>query len=394
MYNNFFEKIDTEEKAYWLGFIAADGCVRKDKSCLIIELAERDREHLVKFNHNFDNYYKIVEQKREYNSVLIRIYSRKCCEDLYKYGITPAKSLTLEIDFTLIPDELKRHFIRGYFDGDGSLYCSHPKRKSGYNYEEWGCNFVGTKQVLTFISQYFHITSKPAQKKGYNYYTLDIGGTLSTYEVVKTLYEDCNIYLNRKKELFDTFQSSQRLNKLVSKREYFAEEKDTSILVGLILGGGSIKGSKIITQSKDINKLQKVQKIFEKYRYKILIQEKNICYGKVYQFIVEVSPEIAKHYKHLFYPNGNKTVTRHLLNELNNDAITVWIILNSHFVDSGLALGTLKFTLDENEIIQRYFQVVHKIDTRLRHQREKYYIFFPKASKEYLFNKVYVPMGT
>lgn len=393
MYNNFFENIDTEEKAYWLGFIAADGCVRKDKNCLFIELAECDKEHLVKFNNNFDNYYKIVENKREHNSAVIRIYSHKCCEDLYKYGITPAKSLTLEINFTLIPNKLQRHFIRGYFDGDGSLYCSNPHRKSGYNYEEWGCNFIGTEQVLTFISQFLSITSKPKKKKNHNYYTLDINGTIATYNIMKVLYEDCNIYLERKKELFYVFQSSQRLNKLVSRRNYFAEEKDTSILVGLILGGGSIRGLKVITQNKDKDKLLHVKNLFERYHYKTSIEEKNTPHGVVYQLAVEISSETAKHYKHLFYPNGYKTVSRHLLNELNNEAITIWITLNSHFVDSGLAMGTLKFTREENEIIQKYFQVVHKIDTRLRAQRDKCYIFFPKASTEYLFNKVYVPMG-
>lgn len=182
----------------------------------------------------------------------------------------------------------------------------------------------------------------------------------------------------------DELQSSQRLNKLVSRNKYFSEEKDTSILVGFILGGASVRNLQVVKQLKDKNKLLEVEKIFKKYNYETALIKKNTTYGETYQLSVNISPEIAKHYKHQFYPNGNKTVTRHLLIELNDDGLSIWFTINSHMAEGSTILGTLKFTEEENKIIYNYFSVVHKIDVRLRHQREKTYISFPASTKEYL----------
>lgn len=393
MYRDFFKVIDSEEKAYWLGFIAADGNVSADYSKCTIELKRSDKEHLKKFNRNFNNYYKVADYAHnEYLSSRIMISSKQCCLDLVQYGIIPNKSLTLNVKTELIPENLIRHYIRGYFDGDGSIYCSHPNRTSGYNYDEWGCNFVGTKEMLTFFKEYLKL-DVPVRQKG-NIFELDVGGTLLTYEVVNYLYDEATVYLDRKKEKVEKLRSSQRLNKLVSKRDYFAEEKETSVLVGLILGGGSIRNLVIQKQSNKLEALRHVKEICEQYHYRCELVECSSSYGKTYNLRVQITPEIAAHYKHHFYPNGNKTVTRHLLNELNNDALDIWITLNSRTVDKGLAFGTTQFTEDENKIIQQYFNVVHGLDARLHKNRDKYFIYLTAKSKQELFSKVYVPRGT
>ena len=392
MYNDFFKQIDTEEKAYWLGFIAADGNVNQELTTCTIDLQRADRAHVEKFAKCFDNYYKVVDHEREHPSSYIHVYSKQCCLDLMQYGIVPNKSLILDVKTELIPDHLIRHYIRGYFDGDGSIFCSHPNRENGYNYDEWGMNFAGTEKVLTFFKEYLKL-NHPVRSKG-TWYSLDISGTLETYEILSYLYKDATIYLDRKKEKFEELRSSQRLSKLVSRRDYFAEEKETSILVGFILGGGSIRKLTVEKNSKDKESLERVKEIFDRHNYKTELREEKTSSGIRYNLIVQISPEVAKHYKHHFYPNGNKTVTRHLLNELNNEAIFIWLTLNSHEVDGGLALGTLKFTLEENEIIQNYFKVVHGLDTRIRKQRDKVYIYLTKQSKEALLPKVYVPRGT
>lgn len=386
MYKDFFKTIDTEEKAYWLGFIAADGNIRKDLLECSITVQESDSSHLEKFSKCFDGYYTIKHYNYSYSHPMakIGIYSKQCCLDLEKYGIVPNKSLTLKINKELIPNDLLKDFIRGYFDGNGSVYCSAPNRSSGYNYEEWGCNFVGSYGMMLLIKDFFKSNNPIIEKK--SVFSIDWGGTLSTYEVLKKLYENSTIFLDRKKEKFLELQSSQRLNKLVSRRDYFAEEKNTSILVGFVMGGASIRFLTATKQSKEKEKLEKIAEVFKKYNYEYELVE-DPCVKDGYILRVRLSPEVAKSYRHSFYPNGNKTVTRHLLNELNDDGLFIWFLLKSKNKDHGLQLETSRLTEDEVDIIYNYFVKNHKVDVSFHQKKGKKTIYFPKKTKEYFFRK-------
>src|SRR5690606_21393784 len=134
---SFFETIDTEEKAYWLGFIAADGNINdrgenKSKS-LHIGLSFKDKNHLLKFMININYSHLLIEikeriinlKKRRY--VRLNLNSKKMYNDLLDKGITPRKSLTLKPPKN-VPKDLVRHWIRGYFDGDGSVHIYNDKR--------------------------------------------------------------------------------------------------------------------------------------------------------------------------------------------------------------------------------------------------------------------------
>ena len=118
----YFDDIDSNKKAYWLGFIAADGNIRQDYLCLSIELAISDREHLVKFQQDINTNAPIKDSFRKYSSSYIRINNKQICLALSKYGIIPNKSLSFVIHKELLPSCFIRDFIRGYFDGDGSIY--------------------------------------------------------------------------------------------------------------------------------------------------------------------------------------------------------------------------------------------------------------------------------
>lgn len=125
----FFDNIDTEEKAYCLGFLYADGCNFIKKQTVSMSLQEDDFEILEKIRlcigsereleyidnsnkHDFGYTYK--------NQWRLLLFSKHICMSLEKIGMTPSKSLTLT--FPNIDKALYRHFIRGYFDGDGSVY--------------------------------------------------------------------------------------------------------------------------------------------------------------------------------------------------------------------------------------------------------------------------------
>jgi intein/homing endonuclease len=129
---NVFDSIDTEEKAYWLGFIYADGCIGSSDNSLEISLKSSDSEHLEKFN----SFIKGPSNKVKIGNVKCgdkicercrwAIHNFHIHEVLNSYGCVPAKSLILEFPNESIfkNKSLIRHFIRGYWDGDGCLsYC-------------------------------------------------------------------------------------------------------------------------------------------------------------------------------------------------------------------------------------------------------------------------------
>jgi len=146
-YSNFsyFNKIDSVDKSYFLGFIASDGCVYArnndtQQQMLSIGINQKDEEVLIKFlkyiegenpinNHYADKTY--VSQ--------IQIVSDELCNDLSKYNIVPRK--TWSYCPTNIPEEFMWHFIRGFFDGDGSISWSKNSNLSKCN-----INFCGNKK--------------------------------------------------------------------------------------------------------------------------------------------------------------------------------------------------------------------------------------------------------
>lgn len=113
----FFETIDTEAKAYWLGFIHADGCIVRGGK-LQISLAAVDEPHLWKFRDAINSDHKI-SCNAKYNSVGITITSQQMCNDLVRHGVLPRKSTVGGIP--CVAPEFRRHFWRGVVDGDGHL---------------------------------------------------------------------------------------------------------------------------------------------------------------------------------------------------------------------------------------------------------------------------------
>lgn len=198
---NFFEKIDTEEKAYWTGFIAADGNIRKDFHKMRIELNIKDIEHLKKFKNSINGNMPIKENLRYKNhSCYIDLNSIKICKDLSKIGIIPNKSLILNIDFNKIPKELTRHFIRGYFDGDGSICHTVQDNKI-----RWQISFIGTENFLLDILNFLnkkHVLSSCGRNFRFNFSKFS-----DVKEITNYMYKDCSIFLDRKYKKFLEFDA-------------------------------------------------------------------------------------------------------------------------------------------------------------------------------------------
>lgn len=226
----FFEKIDTEEKAYWLGFLYADGCVqenKKRKRC-ILELAEKDKEHLIlfakKIRKNFDEktlYSRIridtlgydkhlpIEKRRTYKSCAFYIQSKKIAEDLIKLGCVPDKSLILTFPTEeQVPEELIRHFVRGFFDGDGSVTNLNSNKSF---------TFIGTLKFLEKIQlELFNIgigKTKIMKNKNIFRFSKSIRKKDTITKIYNYFYKDSNIYLKRKYDIFSNLMPSEAENK-------------------------------------------------------------------------------------------------------------------------------------------------------------------------------------
>lgn len=209
---HYFEVIDTEDKAYWLGFLFADGNVsfHKDKNgnkkgCTIeLTVAEKDKSHLNKFLDclNADKNYPINKRIiKMYNKAFIAyricLNSAIMGNDLENKGCVSKKSLILKRPN--INSNLISHFIRGYFDGDGCVSLNEELHNAIYT-------ILGTKDILSFIQEESGISKKISirQVKRNNeyksFYQISINGINSKLLFHNYLYENSNIYLDRKYE--------------------------------------------------------------------------------------------------------------------------------------------------------------------------------------------------
>jgi hypothetical protein len=205
--DDYFESIDSEDKAYFLGLLYADGC--NHGVSISISLQKCDKDILDKFKQNISfegNIYEYQHERKhkEYwklniknvkNYCLIRISSKKISEDLLKHGCGPRKSLTLEFPET-IPDHLMVHFIRGYIDGDGWVVLDLTNNNGLIG-------LIGTfgfcNKVKEYIEKKLEINVNIKQAQTYEImYRIDIQGNNQFLKMTKWLYKDATIYLDRK----------------------------------------------------------------------------------------------------------------------------------------------------------------------------------------------------
>lgn len=203
---DYFKHIDEPNKAYWLGFIQADGCIYKQDSTLRFQmnLSSKDAGHLEKLREAIEATYpvkeKIVRLKgKEYSSSQIRIDSKEFCINLMENGIDIKKSLNS--NFPDLPSELMPHYIRGFFDGDGGMKFD----KRGSN-TRTRINFTGGKDFLEKLKDYFDsigvIASKKAIEKNSRSeaHMLSYSSKDNNIKIYQHLYNSAEIYLDRKFE--------------------------------------------------------------------------------------------------------------------------------------------------------------------------------------------------
>lgn len=211
-----FSVIDTEEKAYWLGFLYADGYISSKGHSIGLGLAIKDADHMKKFNRflEYEGGLRISEthkpgSKKHTNkdgevlyTISTVISNEQLWNDLNEKGCVPNKSLILKFPDTKIFNDdrnLILAFIRGYFDGDGTLGCYLRKRNNTY---EESLMLVGTKPFLMEVQKYLG-PGFLMQKKNCNILVHRLSySTRKANKAAELMYKDATIYLDRKYNIY------------------------------------------------------------------------------------------------------------------------------------------------------------------------------------------------
>jgi hypothetical protein len=227
---HYFDIIDCERKAYWLGWLYADGYNNEKNSTISIGLQEEDKHILEEFKKDLEInrplYFlelnkKNPKLKNQYSLVMT---SKHMSSQLALLGCFQAKSLILEFPTEeQVPFYLINHFIRGYWDGNGTVGMY----KGVYNYQT-RCSVVGTENFLKvfankILDKYNFRYRIYKRKLKYIVSTryLTLANKEANYNFLIWLYKDHSVYLIRKyiayQKIIQTYDDEKSLNKLKSR---------------------------------------------------------------------------------------------------------------------------------------------------------------------------------
>lgn len=197
---NYFDNIDTQNKAYILGFLYADGCNTKGNK-IKISLQDVDKEILEKMAKELKTdkplgFYNRSNKNPNHHDVYeLVIYNKHMSNQLKELGCVPRKSLILEFpDF--LEEELLPHFIRGYFDGDG-----HITKYRGYN-----CNIVSSFKFCEKLGM--KLTEIGIKNKVSPDKNNQLTGRMCIYTkedskmFLDYIYKDAELYMERKYKIY------------------------------------------------------------------------------------------------------------------------------------------------------------------------------------------------
>lgn len=189
---DYFENINTEHKAYWLGFLWADGCTAS--GAITMELQARDKDHLDKLLDQIFSGNK-PELKEKDGCVIAYISGKKLVSDLSKLGFGLKDNRR---NVPNISEELLPHFIRGYFDGDGDFESkSQVFRIAGRT-----IFLENLIEVLPVNCSNCRLEINKNEKS-----SRIIFKSASRENIINYLYKNATIFLERKRNLMATYIS-------------------------------------------------------------------------------------------------------------------------------------------------------------------------------------------
>lgn len=207
-----------EHEAYILGFLYADGCISNNVKgkyySLVLTLSDKDEQILQDIGSSFGKWKikKVVSkcQTGSFNTIRLDICDVNLIQNLIKLGVTPNKTYeNNSYVFDNVPHDLKHHFVRGYFDGDGSVGIYNRKCV----FSTVSVNEKLTYSILHFINSELSIETKIV--KDGKYYRIRMHGNPRCIMIKELIYKDASIFMIRKKEVFDN------INKIREKKSKY-----------------------------------------------------------------------------------------------------------------------------------------------------------------------------
>lgn len=323
---DFFDIIDTQEKAYLLGFLYADGNVHRQNNTIKIEVHEQDIDVLELFISNIfvENRPKIGIDRDIYR--YITITSGHLKNALMKNGCVPDK--TFLVSLPSLPSDLLRHFIRGVYDGDGCITVDNKSNRVRIILTGYSCFLMQIKEVFESLGIKAIYTGciKGNDKTS----SLVVGDIKNTVKVLNYLYNDAIIFLNRKYQLF---------KKSIEILEHPFNYANSLF----VYNGQSVSANWLKTKTLEDRKIvaQCALEYFRKYGFPYqnfseselkkdfenLKKTNSQLQDKAIHSINDAGLKIFKHYCHHYYTVKSKTRSD-MVTAFNNDELLLKVLYN------------------------------------------------------------------
>lgn len=207
--DNYFNTIDSEDKAYFIGFMMADGGILKGSHTqeyirVGLHVNVKDIDIVEKFKYFTKSTNKIFVGSK-FNDCALRFVSKQMVEDLARYGILPLKTGNETLEIENIPYNLLRHTVRGLIDGDGWISFGN------YNGKEISSiGICGSYNICNFVQDYLFRELgvgplKISKVKDKDCHKISYSSVDDQRKIARLLYKNSNVYLNRKYELAKSY---------------------------------------------------------------------------------------------------------------------------------------------------------------------------------------------
>jgi hypothetical protein len=197
---DFFYQKD-EISYYILGYWFADGCIMKKSGGYYFSIVSNDVKHLLRIKKEMEITTKLYKNSND--AYEIRVGNKKLIENMINhFQADYRKTHTTEIPYEIIPDKYFYDFLRGYFDGDGSVILQKYKVKSGEIRKTLSnVKFTGAEKIINSLKRKLKVGTVREDKRKINCLYLSFYGD-NMRKLLTKMYKGAKIKLERKYKIY------------------------------------------------------------------------------------------------------------------------------------------------------------------------------------------------